>query len=260
MPIRKIQKYGWKKDSLDHRDQFLTVPHDHATQVFPTSFDLRTTGNLPPVYNQGQLGSCTANSVAAIFDYTHHKQGEGFMTPSRLMIYYDERVIEGTVSEDSGAEIRDGIKSVYSTGVCPESEWPYIESKFAVKPTAQCYTDAIKFESLSYAHVPQTEFYIKNALVTDVLPISFGFTVFEAFESDEVAETGIVPMPSASDSPIGGHAVVIVGYDDSKNAFLVRNSWGTGWGIDGSGYFWLPYNYVLDSSLSSDFWVITKVK
>lgn len=251
MHVYKIARYGWRKDHPDHRDIKLSIA---APVPLPPSADLRS--DMPPVYDQGELGSCTANAISAAVDFERKCQGEPFITPSRLFIYYDERVIEGTVSEDAGAEIRDGIKSVAAQGVCPESEWPYDITQFTKLPTSNCYTDAKKFEALTYAGVPQTANDIKHCLAILKKPVVFGFSVFESFESLTVAKTGTVPMPGKKDRPIGGHAVVIVGYDDARSMFLVRNSWGSGWGI--SGYFWMPYAYTLNANLADDFWVITK--
>lgn len=251
---QKIQRFGWKPDSLDHRDKFL--PTAVVRVPLPASVDLRTTGYVPPVYDQLQLGSCSANAIAAAVDYERKRQGEAFITPSRLFIYYNERVIEGDISQDGGAQLRDGISSVSSQGVCPESEWPYSDqgNQFAITPTTQCYADALKFKALTYSRVTQVDYFLKHCMAILGRPVIFGFSVFSAFESDQVAQTGIVPMPASSDSPIGGHAVVAVGYDDPSQTFLVRNSWGESWGLQ--GYFKLPYAYLLNPNLASDLWVI----
>jgi C1A family cysteine protease len=251
MTTYKTKRYGWRRDHLDLRDHVLTV----AKRVsLPASCDLRMSGFLPPVYDQGQLGSCTANAVGAVVDFERKKQAEQFLTPSRLFIYYNERAIENEVNQDSGAELRDGMKTVTAQGACAESEWPYDVSQFAVKPPASCYTDAQKFKALHYAHVPQTSYYIRHCLAILGRPIAFGISAFSGLESDQAATTGIVPMPAPDDSPIGGHAICLVGYDDSKQFFTFRNSWGESWGDKGYGF--LPYAYVLDPNLASDFWVI----
>ena len=250
--MRKIQRYGWKRDSLDRRDQYLATAAPRV--VLPTAFDLRSTGFLPPVYDQGQLGSCTANAIAAAVDFERKKQGEAFLTPSRLFIYYNERVIEGDPLQDNGAEIRDGIKSVASQGVCSEAEWPYVESQFAVRPTVQMYADATKFTTLQYSAVTQDPYFIKHCISMLGRPVVFGFSVFDEFESDDVAASGVVPMPADASAPIGGHAVQAVGYSDPVQRFLCRNSWGASWGL--GGYFWLPYAYMLDPTMANDFWVI----
>jgi C1A family cysteine protease len=247
---RKVPHYGWVRDLPDLRDAQLEIP---PVTSLPASVDLTTQASMPPIYDQGQLGSCTANAIAAAVDFENHQQSGGFLTPSRLWIYYQERVIEGTVNQDSGAQIRDGMKAVSKLGVCPESDWPYVISTFAETPPAKDYTDALKDRVLAYRKVPQTVWSLKTVLAGG-LPVVFGFSVYESFESPQVAKTGIVPMPSPSEATIGGHAVALVGYDDSVDRFHVRNSWGTTWGLE--GYFEMPYLYVTSPSLASDFWVV----
>lgn len=247
---RKIPRYGWARDLPDLRDARLEVP---AVTTLPSSADLSTQPYMPPVYDQGQLGSCTGNAIAAAVDFDNHRQTGQFLSPSRLWIYYQERVIEGTVNQDSGGQIRDGAKAVAQLGVCPETDWPYDITTFAQPPPQQDYTDALKDRVLTYQAAPQVLWSLKSVLAGGT-PVVFGFTVYSAFESPQVAQTGIVPMPAPSDQVVGGHAVVLVGYDDAVDRFRVRNSWGTGWGQ--TGYFELPYLYVTSSSLASDFWVI----
>src|SRR5437762_5153061 len=123
---RKISRYGWQPDLPDQRDFQFKAPQVFLRRL-PSKIDMRK--NCPPVYDQGQLGSCTANAIGAAFEFEQMKQnhGAGFM-PSRLFIYYNERVMEHTVDMDSGAQIRDGIKSVNKQGVCPEQMLPYIIS------------------------------------------------------------------------------------------------------------------------------------
>ncbi len=249
--VQTIKRFGWRKDSPDHRDCVFRV----ATPVsLPPSCDLRGKF-MPPVYDQKDLGSCTANAIAAAVDFERAKQGLPFITPSRLFIYFNERVIEGTVSQDIGAQIRDGIKSVASQGVCPESEWPYDESQFAVKPPDKCFADAVKFEALQYSSVAQAEYDLKHCLAIDCRPVVLGISVFPEIESDEVAASGVLPDPAPTDAPIGGHAILCVGYNDATKRFLCRNSWGADWGQ--GGYFTIPYDYLLNQGLASDFWVIS---
>jgi C1A family cysteine protease len=225
-----------------------------ATQL-PTQVDLRD--NCPEVYDQGQLGSCTANSIGAALEFDQIKQGEQSFTPSRLFIYYNERVIEGTVSSDSGAQIRDGVKSVNQLGAPPESDWAYDISKFADKPPQPAFDEAAKHKSILYQRVTQTLPQLKGCLAAGY-PFVFGFTVYESFESQQVASSGEAPMPKAGEKQLGGHAVLAVGYDEDQQRFIVRNSWGPGWGM--KGYFTLPYPYLLQDTLSSDFWTIRSVQ
>jgi C1A family cysteine protease len=213
--------------------------------------------HCPPVYDQLTLGSCTANAIGAAFQFDElkEKMPHAFQ-PSRLFIYYNERVLEGTVNKDSGAQIRDGIKSINVTGVCPEEVWPYDIDKFAVPPPTAAYVDSNAHHSLAYKRVSQELSQLKQCLISGY-PFVFGMEVFASFESDYVARTGLVPMPQATEECLGGHAVMCVGFDDAKKMFIVRNSWGTTWGDN--GYFHLPYDYMTSSALVSDIWTVTKV-
>jgi C1A family cysteine protease len=247
---RKIARYGWIPDQPDQRDHMYAAPPQFLAAL-PPSADLRS--QCPPVYDQGQLGSCTANAIGAAVEFDRLKQKLSDFVPSRLFIYYNERVIEGTVRSDSGAQIRDGIKTVASQGVCPETDWPYDITKFEQKPPAKAYTDAMSDRAVSYQSLIQDPTQMKGCLASGY-PFVFGFTVYESFEGPAVAQSGHAPMPSPSERAIGGHAVMAIGYDDSNQWFVVRNSWGPSWGL--KGYFTLPYAYLIQTSLSSDFWTI----
>ena len=250
----KIQRYGWIPDLPDARDHLYAAPAP-VMAALPPKADLRP--QCPPVYDQGQLGSCTANAISAAIQFDRMKQNlRPDFVPSRLFIYYNERVIEGTVSSDSGAQIRDGIKTVAKQGTCPEPDWPYDISKFAVSPPKPDYTEALKNRAVGYSRLVQNLNLLKSCLASGY-PFVFGFTVYESFESQAVAQSGMVPMPSASEKTVGGHAVLAVGYDDVPQRFIVRNSWGTGWGI--SGYFMMPYAYIIDLNLADDLWTIRLV-
>jgi C1A family cysteine protease len=214
----------------------------------PTKIDLRSEDS--PIENQGHLGSCTANALAGNLQFLEMVSGQIYKVLSRLYIYYNERAIEGTIRFDSGAMIRDGIKSLVKFGVCPESSWPYDISQFTYKPSASCYKEGLKRRITSY-HRLQTLNEMLNCLA-EGFPFVFGFTVYESFETLKVAQTGIVPMPKKSERALGGHAVMAVGYDQKQKRFIVRNSWGEQWGQ--AGYFMMPYAYF--ESLASDFWTI----
>jgi C1A family cysteine protease len=254
LAVRTQKRYGWRPDHPDMRDYLLAV---EPAKALPRTVSLRS--QMPAVYDQGQLGSCTANSIGAILEFNELRQAEAdAATPSRLFIYYNERAMEGTISQDSGAEIRDGIKSVAQLGAPPETSWPYVITKFARKPPSRAYKSALEHQAIRYARVAQTEMGIQNVLAAGY-PISFGFTVYESFESD-VGSNGIVPMPQPDESVLGGHAVVAVGYRQIKGQlyFECRNSWGSDWADH--GYFWLPAIYATSRSLAQDFWVIEQVE
>lgn len=257
---RAIARYGWKPDLPDQRDLLYSAPVV-ALQKLPPKVDLRK--GCPPVYDQGQLGSCTANAIGAAVQFVQKKQGLKDYMPSRLFIYYNERDIEGTTDQDSGAMIRDGVKSVNKLGACAETSWPYDPSPYppnpllTQKPSPPCYAEASKHTAVQYSRVPRTLNQMQGCLFSGY-PFVFGFTVYESFESPQVAKTGEAPMPAPGEQVLGGHAVLAVGYDDSSHRFIVRNSWGTGWGV--KGYFTMPYTYLLDGNLSDDFWTIRLVK
>jgi len=249
-------RYGWIHDLPDQRDhqylaglQGLVKVSDLLAQV-----DLRS--GCPPVYDQGQLGSCTANAIAGALEFERLKQGAPDWTPSRLFIYYNERWLEGSVASDSGAQLRDGIKSVATQGDCPETYWPYDVTQFATVPPPACYTDALKYKAVQYLSVAQDLADMRACLAAGY-PFVFGFTVYSSFESAAVAGTGQVPMPGWLERAVGGHAVLAVGYDDASSTFIVRNSWGAGWGD--AGYFYMPYAYLTNANLADDLWTIRLV-
>lgn len=335
---QKNRKYKWKKDLPDHRDQthsFSNVVINNLTG----KEDLR--GYMPPIYDQGGLGSCTANAIAGAFQFDEIKQYREqilnmrtkdtldhwinlaksekkvkqntfdqwsdilsrpkpttrsvsakkrkkkknnskivdavielnkppvcifetpmeprksiIFTPSRLFIYYNERDMEGSVNIDAGAAIRDGMKSVNTVGVCKETDWPYDISKFTEKPPESCYTEAQGLKSKKYAKA-NTELDQLKAYIKSGFPIIFGFIVFESFESEEVSKTGKMPMPQPDEPRLGGHAVLMCGYDDVSQCFIVRNSWGSDWGD--KGYFYMPYEFVNTPGYCDDFWVMYTV-
>ena len=250
---RPPARYGWIPDLPDHRDHVYSVP-GHIAARLPSSVDRRDL--CPGVYDQGQLGSCTGNAIAAAIECARKGAGKPTVTPSRLFIYYNERVIEHTVNTDAGAMIRDGIKTVVAKGVCAETTWPYQVNRFTVRPSSAAYTEAAADRASAYQRIGQNLSVMRGALAAGN-PFVFGFTVYDSFESPKVAQTGVVNMPKSQESVLGGHAVLAVGYDDASSRFLVRNSWGPNWGM--GGYFTLPYEYVTDAGLASDFWTITAI-
>ena len=253
---RSIQYYGWVPDIPDPRD-FLYAAPAAVLQKLPANVDL--TPSCPPIYDQGQLGSCTGNAIAGAFEFEQRKLGLDQFVPSRLFIYYNERGMEGTVNQDSGARIRDGIKSVVKLGVPPEPDWPYSTDLAVVtrQPSAGAFADALRNKVIAYHRVVQNLTQMRGCLA-EGYPFVFGFAVYDSFESDQVAQTGVVPMPDPSaENQVGGHAVVAVGYDDGQQRFIVRNSWGTDWGR--AGYCTMPYAYLTDHQYSNDFWTIRGV-
>jgi C1A family cysteine protease len=264
---RKTSRYGWRPDLPDVRDHIYAAPK-RALVHLPPMVDLRPQDS--PVYDQGQIGSCTANAIAAAFEFDLRKQQLGDFVPSRLFIYYNERSMEGDVGTDSGAQIRDGVKSVAKLGVCSEADWPYdatpatteggpfpTDSRAVLEPSASCFADALNNQVTSYQRVTRSLSEFKGCLASGY-PFVLGFSVYDSFEGMQVAADGVLNLPEAGEGALGGHAVLAVGYDDPTQRFIIRNSWGTAWGQQ--GYFTMPYAYLLEAGLSSDFWTIRLVE
>lgn len=261
---RRIGGFGWKPDLPDGRDHLFAVSPATLTKL-PVKADLRP--KCPPVYNQGSIGSCTANAVAGAiqFDRRRSKQKPDFV-PSRLFIYYNERALEGSVPYDAGASLRDGIKTIAKQGVCPEKMWPYDDTpaqwdggpwpagaKPTQKPGKACYTTAQDFQAIQYQKVTQSMSQLKGCLAQG-FPFVFGFTVYDSLYDRKGQPRKVIPLPCSADKVLGGHAVLGVGYDDAAEQFTIRNSWGAG--NQDKGYFYMPYAYVTEQDLARDFWVV----
>lgn len=241
-----IPKYHWVPDKIDKRDHPYTL--SKATQS--SVVDLRPF--CSSIEDQGNLGSCTGQAIAGAIELLN-KRASRTLDVSRLFIYYYERSMIGTVNYDSGAYIRDGIKVCYTYGAPVESLWPYNINKFRTLPPSTAMQDAVKRKVTSYQRVADFNGVIDA--VASGYPVVVGFTVYSSFESNSVARTGVMPYPDTSkERLLGGHAVLIVGYNKNRNVFIVRNSWGSGWGE--GGYFYMPFQVVQNTNMSGDFWII----
>lgn len=239
-------KYGWKRGL-----PVFGHPQFEKACMIATPARADVSVGMPAVYNQGSLGSCTANAGGALAAFLTKKLGWKEYMPSRLALYYWTRQLEGTVSEDSGASLADTARILHDRGVPNETNWPYIPNRFANPPTAAVIKNGLQHIVLDPLQVRQSMDDIR-ACIAFGFPIIFGFTVYESFESNAMAHTGIMSMPQAGEEILGGHAVVACGYDDYTKMVKVRNSWGTGWGQ--KGYFQMPYDYIENPNLADDFW------
>lgn len=252
----QISRYGWRGPSL--RSLLLPQADPSELQVHD-EVDPRNE-YMTPVYDQLQAGTCTANADAAQIDADRIVNGEQPFFPSRLGIYSCERIIEGSpLTADTGAQGGDGLVAASQWGLLPESAWAYTDDitspLFTTDPRPQIAAAVAAGTGLKLARpfksVAQDDLSIKQVL-SNKQTITFGFVVYESFESAEVARTGIMPVPNPSqEAVVGGHEVICVGYLKSEPGYyLVRNSWNTTWGI--GGYFLMPSSVLLSSSLSSD--------
>lgn len=298
----KIGKvYGWRPPTPNDLKRYaflhplktfkLKSNSSGAADPLPTSVDLRSGKyKMPPVYDQLSLGGCVANVIAAILEFNElnrpsigedskNSDAVSAMRPSRLFIYYFGRLKSGNVQEDSGMMIYDGVGAVSLVGYCPEEVpiwnihnipkvvcWPYDVDKFAEKPPMKSILFARNHKGVNAKRIDGTSlFQLKSALAKGY-PVAFGMILFESFESDELRKTGIMKMPDVEkEGLIGGHALAIIGYDDTKQignetgAFCIRNSWGSmGWGLD--GYFYCLYSVITNPSICMDFWIIPSSK
>ena len=241
-------KYGCIRDTKDRNDLPMMLSYPG---IFPPAIDLREW--MPPVMNQGAIGSCTAHGVTAAARWHIIRQGTTYDFPmSRLQLYFDSRASESNTASDSGAQIRDVIKVLSQTGVGHEDLWPYDINKWAQKPVQEVYDDATQYKALSYQRVPTTVTALKTALLSNH-PVVIGVSVYESFEGLAVEHDGIVPMPRDGEQMMGGHCMLVCGYGQKPGTFTVRNSWGEDWGDNGDCY--MPEEY-LGSNLGSDYWVI----
>ena len=239
----------WKSDKVDTRDYKYQVSAKTTSNIV----DLRT--HCSPIEDQGSLGSCTGQAIAGAIELLNKRNNKP-TDVSRLFIYYYERLLLGTVNYDSGAYIRDGIKVTNKYGASLESYWPYNISKYKSQPVLEARNDALNRKVTRYERITKFDGCI-DAL-TNGYPIIMGFHVYSSFMANTVAKTGKMPYPNVKrEKLLGGHAVLIVGYDKIKKVFITRNSWGSRWG-DG-GYFYMPFNVVKDTSMSGDFWIIKDV-
>lgn len=253
--------YSYRQDKADKRDvKFSTDILPHSEVILPKTIDLRP--KCPPVYDQGELGSCTANAGCTC---RYLLMNNPQIDLSRLFLYYNERGLEGNVKKDDGATLRDTCKSIYKLGVCEEKYMPYNEEKFSQPPSRTAYINANNYKITAYKSLSTLD-EIKQNLAFRQQPVLLGMDVYESFESDETARTGIMRMPGKNEKKLGGHAVLVVGYNNIKKRhkyvtmntyrygyLIVRNSWGSNWGDN--GYFYMPYDYA-NPEYTYDYWIM----
>lgn len=239
--------FGWKRDRPDSRD-LLFVPKLMAVTL--SDVDLRP--KMPKIFDQGELGSCTANASTAVLEYAEKKQGDkDWDRLSRLEVYYRSRELEGTTGEDAGAELRDSFKVLGKWGAARERFWPYDISKFAVAPPDSLARSDRYHRALEYRSVASSATDMIGCL-NEGFPFAFGFDVYESFYG--VTPSNPLYNPGPGEQYVGGHAVVCVGFSLARNAWIVRNSWSSDWGEN--GHFYVPVGWMQRNAF--DAWTVTK--
>lgn len=223
----------------------------NTTAKVPDIIDLRP--KCPPIYDQKTLGSCTANGAVAAYQFDKPE-----FYGSRLFLYYCERQADGDVETDGGSTVTQAMNCLGEKGLCSEEDWPYDVEKFATKPLKKCFIDAKQHKASNFYSLYPSHENLQKALHVNQKPIVFGMAVYPSFMTEEVAKTGIVPMPSEDEQIVGFHCVNLCGVDRNKKHYIVRNSWGEKWGD--KGYFYLPIEYVEDVNICSDFWQLLTVE
>jgi C1A family cysteine protease len=243
MPTKQYTK--WLQDPIDERDLIQEIVH-------PTN-GVRDLVDLSPYFtaieDQGNLNSCTGNAIVSLLEYYYSIKSNP-LDFSRLFIYYNERIMEGTESLDNGAFIRDGIKSLAKYGVCTEKLHPYSYSNVKVRPSEPAYNEALKYKISKYKRLLTLDDMLHS--LNNNNPFVFGMSVYSSFEGNAIARNGQLDMPSVGETEIGGHAVAAVGYNIKKRLIKVRNSWGSNWGD--KGYFYMPFDFIGNPDLANDFW------
>lgn len=248
MPIKGL---GWKPPLPNaHKKWFKDFCRVSATN--PNVVDLGP--ECPPIYDQGQLGSCTSFSSCSLAQFLILKSKLWDFVPSFLAEYYWTRLGEGTQSQDAGASVQDAVNTLHTWGLANSALWWYNVNKFAVKPNHDVANDAGKHKIGTPVALQQNLNELQTCLA-DGYPFVFGFTVYQSFET--IGSDGIMPLPKPNEQILGGHAVMAVGYNNTTQYVKVRNSWGVDFGL--SGYFLMPYSYLLNTNYCSDFWTANSV-
>ena len=249
-----FKKTNVRRSVPDRRDHLVKVLRRGGARM-PAAVNHKA--SLPYVFDQGPIGSCTANCAGSMHSWmTRRSSGELFV-PSRLFLYYNTRELHGTTGFDSGATLRNTMRALKGSGVCGEATWPYLHENLFTKPTPESYVEGATRQALSYAAVPISLTGMKNVVASR--PFVLGILVYSSFFHPNVARTGNVPVPDTrKEQLLGGHAILVLGYDDRRKAFYCRNSWGTGWGLRGD--FYLPYAYATNRRLAFDAWVLHGVE
>lgn len=229
-----MKKYRLVADQIDWRDQY----YNYAKCSLQESVDMRSMAS--GIQSQRELGSCTAQAIVSAYEILlKNEHPDKFVDLSPLFVYYNSRYVEGTINEDAGAYLRDALKAVDHYGICEESAWPYDINKFTFRPPPEAYQNAKKYRIKRYKRLTNLDNILDS--LSSRHPVVTGIMVYSGFERI-TGENPVLPMPSDTDTELGAHAILLVGYDLSKQQVLAQNSFGSTWGQN--GYFWIPFDYI----------------
>jgi C1A family cysteine protease len=249
-----IRHLGTGRDSVSPLD-WKYRPRSSIVRQLPAVVDLRR--HCPPVYDQLHLNSCSANAIAAALRYSELREGRPQVSsPSRLFIYYNERVLAGVIGSNSAVPLRDGFRTIAKIGACPEPLWPYLVRRFRRHPAPPCYHQSQLHRAIAYYRIRRAVSQLR-ACLAEGYPFVMALAVHQSMMSRQVRRSGFVPVPTRRDPLRGGHAVLAIGYDHAKRVIAFRNSWGAAWGDHGNGY--LPYDFFASPDLTWDFWTMRHV-
>jgi|SRR6202142_1028166 len=241
------RKFGAKRDAHDVRDRMYRGAR--APFAVPQQIDLRAFGG--PVKDQGEEGSCTGHAFSSAREWIARKYERTSPVLSPQYLYVEELIADGSFPRDEGAMPRTACQVLTALGCCETALYPYVAGEIT-KPTAEQSANAVKYKTGAYHRIGTLADFLTCLADRTPWPVLAGFTVYDSFLSQQVADTGIMPIPKPGEQQQGGHEVLCLGYDLVKQVALIQNSWGDAWGE--KGFFWMPFATI--SSPDTDLWMV----
>jgi Papain family cysteine protease len=252
-----VRRYGWKRPLKPSPHPMLAQAPGVLRPALPAVVDLSP--ECSPIADQGDSGACTGETAKGLAEFCLKKRGT-YWAVSAFGQYYAERLKDGDVTKDAGSTVAMAFTVLQKVGVFAASIWPDTPENLLQDPPTTAWKLARLTMLTDPIAVPQDLYSIQSVLASGY-PVGIGIECLSikgpdgepinGIEGPIAAQTGIVNIPTSADTPDGGHAVLVVGYDSVKKLFKFRNSWGESWGDKGYGY--LPYDYAMSSELAEDF-------
>ncbi|MFX0198844.1 MAG: C1 family peptidase [Candidatus Hodarchaeota archaeon] len=245
-PMAAAAEYGLGDIPLDPEtyQRYLQIWPEEAVEALPASYDARDDGIVTPAKNQGSCGSCWAFASVGAFESHLLKQfGFGPTDLSEQQQVSCNLSMVGCCGGSSSAP-----RYWESAGPIYEACFPYAESGTScpTQRTVACSAASgctqLSFRVTNWHTVSPTEAQFKTSLYNDG-PSYWRFTVYSDFNTYwNSGNPGDVYVSQSGYSQLGGHAVLLIGWDDAKGAYLCKNSWGAAAGPNGDGTFWIAYS------------------